>query len=596
MNFNRWRFRNFSLRNKLLISYIVITILPTALLGYIAYSQYVLSVERQVGMYVPRLLNQANNNLERQIDQYYDEMSQLYSQTDVMTILRNPSYQNVSSMRQDIHKVENYLAGAFMEGSREYIIGAFIASNNRLFEYTRLTYTSGYSTKDKIGFYGQSYILPTEEQIFFPHETAIQFNGDKPYVLLVKQIIDYENRNNLGTLFVALDLEFMQKTLSTVDEQDEANMWMVDSKQYIIYHSNARLIGTIDKEMKQYPILNGSFQSDSILYSGAQSVHNRWTFLHSIPVEHLTEEADLVKNLTVISFIAIISLAIFSSILLAWGVAKPIQRLVKEMKKAEKGNFDIYLPDKYNNEVGTLSKAFTKMLHEIEELIDEKYEIELKQKEAELYALQSQINPHFMYNTLENIAFMVEGGEQELVVDMVTNLGRMLRYSLGNKDQLVPLQKELRHADDYLMIQKARFEESLTYMIQVDPILKDKILPKFLLQPLIENALEHAFIVGQVLKIQINVTSEKGLMIIVVEDNGIGMEQNRLTFLEQQLVSEHIINKDDSFGLTNVNGRLVLHYGSEYRLEINSLLGIGTKIILKIPIDGGSDQQNEWEH
>lgn len=596
MNFKLWRFRNFSLRNKLLLSYILITILPTALLGYIAYSQYVLSVERQVGMYVPRLLNQANNNLERQIEQYYDEMSQLYSQTDVMTILRNPSYQNISGMRQDIHKVENYLAGVFMEGSREHIIGVFIASNSRLFEYTRLTYTSGYSTKDKIGFYGQSYILTNEEQIFFPHETVIQFQDDKPYVLLVKQIIDYENRNNLGTLFVALDLEFMEKTLSAVEEKNEANMWMVDSKRYIIYHSNAKLIGTIDKEMKHYPILNGSFQSNSILYSGAQSVYNRWTFLHSIPVEYLTEEADFVKNLTVISFIAIVSLAIFSSILLAWGVAKPIQRLVKEMKQAEKGDFNIYLPDESNNEVGTLSKAFSKMLHEIQELIDEKYEMELKQKEAELYALQSQINPHFMYNTLENIAFMVEGGEQELVVDMVTNLGRMLRYSLGNKDQLVPLQLELCHADDYLMIQQARFEESLAYVIQTEPNLKDELLPKFLLQPLIENALEHAFIVGQELKIIINVTSEKGLMTITVEDNGIGIEQNQFSFLEQQLVSEQIINKDDSFGLTNVNGRLVLHYGSEYRLQITSLLGAGTRITIKIPIDRGSDQQNEWKH
>ncbi|MFJ7738706.1 sensor histidine kinase [Lysinibacillus sp. NPDC097287] len=583
MSFKKFRFHNLNLKTKLLLSYIVITILPTALLGYIAYSQYVLSVERQVGIYVPRLLNQANNNLERQIDQYYDEMGQIYNYPDVINVLRDESYQNVSSARQDLHKVENYLAGNFMEGSRNYIIGAFIASNNRLFEYTKTTFTSGYSTKDKIGLYGNAYNLSNEEQIFFPHETVVQFYDNKPYVLLVKQIVDYENRNNLGTLYVALDLAFMEKTLATVDEQADAIMWMFDQQNYFIYHTDPNLIGSRDTEMANYPLSNGSFQSESILFSSAQSVQNRWTFVHTIPVSHLTEESDFVRNLTIFSFFAIITLAIISSILLAWGVAKPIQRLVKEMKKAEKGDFNIYLPEESDNEVGTLSKAFTKMLHEIEELIDEKYDMELKQKEAELYALQSQINPHFMYNTLENIAFMVEEGEQELVVEMVTNLGRMLRYSLGNRDQMVPLQLELRHADDYLMIQKARFEESLSYHITTNGDVLDNITPKFILQPLIENSLEHGFIAGQMLVIQIQVTERAGIMEIIIEDNGRGMSVSQLREVERKLKMEHTINKEDSFGLTNVNGRLVLHFGNDFRLRIASTEGSGTVITLNIP-------------
>lgn len=583
MSFKKFRFHNLNLKTKLLLSYIVITILPTALLGYIAYSQYVLSVERQVGIYVPRLLNQANNNLERQIDQYYDEMGQIYNYPDVMNILRDETYQNVSSARQEVHKVENYLAGNFMEGSRNYIIGAFIASKNRLFQYSITGFTSGYSTKDKIGLYGNAYKLSTEEQIFFPHETVLQFYENKPYVLLVKQIIDYENRNNLGTLYVAIDLAFMEKTLATVDEQEDATMWMFDKQNYYIYHTDPNLIGSRDTEMANYPISSGSFQSKSILFSSAQSVHNRWTFMHAIPVSHLTEESDFVRNLTIFSFFAIVTLAIISSVLLAWGVAKPIQHLVKEMKKAEKGDFNINLPEESDNEVGTLSKAFTKMLYEIEELIDEKYDMELKQKEAELYALQSQINPHFMYNTLENIAFMVEDGEQEVVVGMVTNLGRMLRYSLGNKDQMVPLQLELRHADDYLMIQKARFEETLMYFITTNGDVLDNIMPKFMLQPLIENALEHGFIAGEMLVIQIQVTERAGIMEIIIEDNGRGMSASQLREVERKLEMEHTINKEDSFGLTNVNGRLVLHFGNEFRLKIASKEGRGTVITLNIP-------------
>lgn len=594
MIFKKGIFQHFNLKTKLLLTYIIITIIPTALLGYISYSQYVASIEQQVGVYVPRLLNQANNNLEKQIDRYYDEMGQLYNNTVVMNLLRKADYQNVSNMKQDKHQVDNYLSSTFMEGGREHVIGAFIVSKERLFEYSRVPYQSGFSTKEKIGLYGQSYNLQSEEQIFFPHETVIQFRKNKPYILLVKQIIDYENRKNLGTLYVAVDIKFMEQTLSTVDEQEDASMWMFDKDGYIIYHSTSSLIGTRDLETENYPIENGSFKSSSFLYSSANSLNNRWTFMHVIPVSHLTVKSDFVRNLTIISFLVIVVISIISSILMAWSVAKPIQQLVKEMKKVEKGNFNVHLTDSSNSEVGVLSKAFTKMLKEIKDLINEKYNIGLKQKEAELYALQSQINPHFMYNTLENIAFMVEEGEQESVVEMVTNLGRMLRYSLGNKEQMVPLKMELRHVEDYLMIQQARFEDTLRYSVIVNSASLEKFTPKFILQPLIENIFLHAFIPGQILQITLKVIKEKNNIKIIIEDNGKGIDSNKLELIRNRLNTEHLIHKEDSFGLSNVNRRLVLHFGSTYFLRIESEKGKGTTVTVIIPITNkGSIHENE---
>ena len=594
MIFKKGIFQHFNLKTKLLLTYIIITIIPTALLGYISYSQYVASIEQQVGVYVPRLLNQANNNLEKQIDRYYDEMGQLYNNTVVMNLLRKTDYQNVSNMKQDKHQVDNYLSSTFMEGGREHVIGAFIVSKERLFEYSRVPYQSGFSTKEKIGLYGQSYNLQSEEQIFFPHETVIQFRKNKPYILLVKQIIDYENRKNLGTLYVAVDIKFMEQTLSTVDEQEDASMWMFDKDGYIIYHSMSSLIGTRDLETENYPIENGSFKSSSFLYSSANSLNNRWTFMHVIPVSHLTVKSDFVRNLTIISFLVIVVISIISSILMAWSVAKPIQQLVKEMKKVEKGNFNVHLTDSSNSEVGVLSKAFTKMLKEIKDLINEKYNIGLKQKEAELYALQSQINPHFMYNTLENIAFMVEEGEQDSVVEMVTNLGRMLRYSLGNKEQMVPLKMELRHVEDYLMIQQARFEDTLRYSVIVNSASLEKFTPKFILQPLIENIFLHAFIPGQILQITLKVIKEKNNIKIIIEDNGKGIDSHKLELIRNRLNTEHLIHKEDSFGLSNVNRRLILHFGSTYFLRIESKKGEGTTVTVIIPITNkGSIHENE---
>lgn len=260
------------------------------------------------------------------------------------------------------------------------------------------------------------------------------------------------------------------------------------------------------------------------------------------------------------------------------------------MKQVEKGNFNVDLPISGNDEVGVLAKSFNSMVHEINSLIKQNFQIKLQQKEAELYALQSQINPHFMYNTLETVGMAVEEGEDEVVVEMVTRLGRMLRFSINNKEKMVTIDQEVQHIKDYLTIQKFRFEDRIEFSIQEDIDSKKYYTPKFILQPIVENAIKHGLDEEQDFKIDIfitrvgNVSTKNEEVIFRVIDNGPGIPEKTISDLKSYLESDPMARRDSQFGLINVHGRLIMMFGKGYGLQINSQMKKGTEVIISIPL------------
>ncbi|MCI2256356.1 sensor histidine kinase [Domibacillus sp. PGB-M46] len=587
MTFNRRSFRDFRLQTKLFITYIAITVIPIALLGYLAYSQYISSIERQVGTYIPRLLGQANDNIERQINEFFQMSDQIYNAPMIIEILRKDAYQTVSAMRQDEFTVDSYLSSTFIHGSQQDILGVFISSNNRLFSSTKTDYFSGFSTKEAVGLYGQNLDLRGQEMVLLPNETSLQFKDHRPFVLIAKPLVDVENRLSLGTMFIALDLSFIDRIVQPIDEQEGAEMWLMTEEGYMLYHTSADQIGRKDQKAAKYPTLNGSFKTKNMLFGMDVSKQHQWVLAHQIPLGQLTAETNFVRTITILLFIAVTAVALIIAALLAWGVAKPLQHLTEQMKRVEKGDFNVVFNRQSNDEVGMLSDRFQTMIKEIQGLIREKYQIELKQKEAEMYALQSQINPHFMYNTLETIAMTVEEDDKDTVVDMVTILGRMLRYSLSNKEKLVTIHQELQHIRDYLTIQSYRFEDELAFRIDVQVNGNKEYIPKFILQPLVENALEHAFVPGKQLVVTVLIVRDGNEIQMSVSDNGAGMSKIKLLEIRQLLTLQTDLNRDHHFGILNVNGRLVLHYGKTYMLQVDSEKNIGTTMRIRVPVNRG---------
>jgi two-component system sensor histidine kinase YesM len=590
------KFKNFRLSSKLIITYVLLTVIPMALLGYIAYYQYTKSIEEQVGEYIPKLLIQANENIENEMNKYENLPELIYSADDVMAILRDDAYKSQSAILQDQFIVKRFLSRAYVSSNYSEILGAFLLSKDRVFVNSRTPYHRFNLGSDSPP-YGEDLDLGGDMQILLPHQVDLTFQGNPPYLLLKKQITDFDNRKNLGTLFLAVKVTFIEKVLHDLEQEENASMWMMNDRGQVIYHTDSSKIGTIFEEINEYPLLNGSFRTDvngeRTLISVSETKNLEWVLVHSIPIKYLTERTDVVRNVTIIIFIlfAVITTAI--SIFLAWTVTRPINTLGRLMKEVENGNLQVKIPIHSKDEVGMLARSFRSMILEIRELIEKNYHIELRQKNAELYALQSQINPHFMYNTLETIGMAVEEGDSEIVVDMVTLLGRMLRFSLSNKDRLVQISKEVQHIHDYLNIQKFRFEERLSFYVRETVDSHSYYTPKFVLQPIVENAIKYGLEKRKSLTIEIDVVkelnqSEKEDILLVIRDNGPGINKETLAYLNQLLQSDPMAERDSGFGIINVHARVVLMFGSNYGLQIHSDMDKGTEVFIRIPMIGES--------
>ncbi|MEH7118816.1 sensor histidine kinase [Neobacillus vireti] len=590
---------NSRLSTKLIITYILLTVIPMGLLGVLAYYEYTKSIEEKVGEYIPKLLKQANHNLENSLGELERLPDLIYSSSDVMSVLRDNGFKNQSQLNQDRFVVESFLTNTYLDNSSE-ILGAFLLSKNRSFVSTRIPY-DGFNLENLTIPYGEEHELGEKVELILPKQASLKFDGNPPYILLMKQVTDFDNRKPLGTLFLAVKLSFIENVLADLEEEKNAVMWVMDRNGQVIFHTDASKIGSVFSEIKNYPLYNGSFQTgigqDKTLISVNQSARHKWILVHSIPLKHLTMETDVVRNVTVIAFFILVIITSLISVFLAWSVTKPIKKLGHIMQEVEGGNLSVSIPVHSKDEVGVLAQSFDSMLTEIRELIQKNYSIEIRQKDAELYALQSQINPHFMYNTLQTISMAVEDGESETVVEMVTLLGRMLRYSLSNKDRLVPISLEVDHIEDFLKIQKYRFEERLSYKIQTKLDTGSYFTPKFILQPVVENSIKYGLEKRKGLCIQIlvnEIMNEQGKkdILFTIRDNGPGINEEKLTELKSKLKSDPMGKRESGFGILNVHARVMMMFGDLYELRVHSSIEIGTEITIQIPAILNSEISN----
>ncbi|ETI67295.1 cache domain-containing sensor histidine kinase [Neobacillus vireti] len=583
---NKLPFNNIRLSTKLIITYVLLTCIPMALLGSVMYNQYSKSIEVQVGEYIPQLLSQANANIENEIKKLENIPELIYSSGEVMEVLRYNYDQNKSTLLQGQYIVQSYLTNIYLNSNNPDVLGAFILSKNRLFASTRTPF-EGFGFKDGSFPYKKDIAEVGNMEILLPDQINLTFKNKPPYILLVKQLTDLDNRKNLGTLYVAVNVTFFEKYLEDLLRKENTTMWLMDKQGKVIYHTNDEEIGKKVEEINEYPLLNGSFSATingkSTLISLNEAKELPWILGHSIPIKNLTEQTDHVRNVAIFIFIVVICITTIISIFVAWTVTRPIKQLSSLMKDVEMGNFDVEVPIHSSDEVGMLALSFRTMLIKIRELIQKNYLIKLRQRNAELYALQSQINPHFMYNTLETIGMAVEEGEQDQAVRMITVLGRMMRFSISNKDSLVSISSEVQHIHDYLNIQKFRFEDRLSFRIHEGVDSSKYYTPKFILQPIIENAIKYGLEKRKEIMIEIEVVEEEGAILFIIRDNGPGIDEQTMVTLRKSLSSDPMNSRDSGFGMINVDARIAMIFGENYGLELKSEVNKGTEVVLRIP-------------
>lgn len=416
-------------------------------------------------------------------------------------------------------------------------------------------------------------------------------SGERPWVItLSRGIRDRSGSGEKeGVFFIDLNYSAISGLCDQSTVGTKGYAFILDAKGNIVYHpqqqqlynelqtENISLIMDTDEDT----VLTGT-GNDGKLYSISRSEKTGWTVVDCTNVKELLSKSRQAQSVYVLTAIILVIVALLFSRFMARSITLPIQKLRDSMKKVQEGDFsvsDVVVDSK--NEIGSLTKSFDVMTHRIHELMEQNVHEQEEKRRSELKALQSQINPHFLYNTLDSIIWMAEGKKNEEVVLMTASLARLLRQSISNEDEVVPIANEVEYARGYLTIQKMRYKDKLEFQIEVDSSILYIPLIKLVLQPIIENAIYHG----------LKYKESKGLLIVKgfikdgnavlqVIDDGVGMDEETLA----HIYDKHKVNyHSNGVGVYNVQKRLKLYYGEDYGITYTSELGKGTTATITIP-------------
>lgn len=443
-----------------------------------------------------------------------------------------------------------------------------------------------------------------EWSIEVPNHTKSIFYGDTKNKLLLTKVL----KNDLtlkpeGVLILGIDEKDIRRSYST--PSDKSKIIVTNSDGHILSDTDGDWVGKSIGDLPYFTTsidnpdhIDSTIDRSDWVFSHTQSSLTGWHVLVLQPRQDLLSQLNRIKWITAL----ILCLTFVMSLIVSWSVAsvmtKPMKMILTSMKKFQKGDFSQKVDIQGKDEIGQLSKGYNVMVRRISELIDDVYAFEIKQRQAELKVLQSQINPHFLYNTLNTIAWTAQKNGEHTVAEMIYSLSGIFQISLSQGRDDIELQEEMKLTEHYLFLQKMRYREKLSYEMDIHPELASFKIPKLLIQPLIENAIVHGLepLTNDIGFIHVTVAPAvdlQGMILIEVTDNGVGIPDSKLKVLQEQTKSfaesPYQTASTESFALLNIMNRIRLFYGAEVVMEITSVENFGTRVQLLLPYRRGEN-------
>ena len=415
--------------------------------------------------------------------------------------------------------------------------------------------------------------------------------GERPWVItLSRGIHNYTGQGaDDGVVFIDLNYSAISELCAQSSMGDKGYVFILDQDGNIVYHPQQQQLynelqtETISLVMNaESDIVTAESGDDKKIYALSRSKTTGWTIVGCMNMSELLRNSRQTRSIYVLVAMGLIIVALLISSIIAKNITLPIQKLRDSMKSVQKVNFHIEdIEVISDNEIGSLTRSFNVMTHRIQDLMEQNVKEQEQKRKIELKALQSQINPHFLYNTLDSIIWMAEGKKNEEVVIMTASLARLLRQSISNEEELVTIGQEVEYVRSYLTIQKMRYKDKLEFKIDVDPYITHVPIIRLVLQPIVENAIYHG----------LKYKDSRGLLtvhgyrkdenvVIDIIDDGVGMDEETL----KHIYDKHKVNyHSNGVGVYNVQQRLVLYYGKDYGIIYHSEKGKGTTASVVIP-------------
>lgn len=571
--------RNLSFFTKQLLSFILIGVIPVVVIGCLSY------------LYCTNLLQESmsdhtlNNvvKISERIDLFTSELGEiivflLCEDTQIRKALQQSPEANLAS----IHKRLTELAG-------RRNVNIFITDTTGKVTFATAPLPDTYNiTKMQGGGIFAAARAFKNRFIIYPNNQRNDYDQKIAFCLArtIRDLHDYP----IGYVIVEVSKEKLIGLTQTVNTIYNMNLILLDSDYCTIYNlfkpeSEKTLFEPAFKEKMTnrnsgvfLELIDGKWMAVAF----CQSSYTNLTTLGLVPIEAMISSAQIIKKVTLWACLICLILCSLLAFRMARSVSQPIYELVNCMRQVEAGNLETQVEFNSSDEIGLMGQSFNKMVRQLKYLIRDITEKQERLKHAEIKALQAQINPHFLYNTLDTIKWLAKLKRYDELTVIVTELGKLLRNTISSHKEFITVRECLELINNYLNIQKIRYGQRLKIAFHIEPAILDYRIPKLLLQPIVENAIIH----GLEKKIgpghlEINGRQEAGELVFEVIDDGLGIEPEKIALLNARI---NWSSTSDSIGLQNVNRRIQLAYGPEYGLHLESQPGEGTKVTLRFPL------------
>ncbi len=557
-------FRNMKFRYKLITTYILLGIIPMTIMGLVWYNQTRTILMKQEKSSIENYLTQAVSNMDNQL-RIYNNLSDYIAFNQQISHVVSHEYDSYYDMYNQFSNVLDPMLASLKYFHSDINQITIYTKNNVVKHNTTLAPITEIENEDWYK------IIKGNNDI---HWFVSQ---DEKKVFCARNIPTLENNYEVGVLYVQVDYEKLFESFKQMNDSNYG-IFIMDELGNNIFNFDQFEDPNKSRKMTFDEFNKGIGKENIYTIVTAHSVNNNWTVSLYKPQKLIYESTNFMITGNVIAIMLLIVFSIIITSVLSKVMVSGLEKLRANMEEVEKGNMEITVKSNNEDEVGALIRGFEKMIIQIKALIEDVYESRLIQKDYEMKALQAQINPHFLYNSLSLINWMALETDQEDISKITLSLSTFYRTALNKGKNILRVRDEIKNMRSYLDIQLMMHDHEFDVDVEIDECILDHNILNLILQPLIENAIDHGIDLKTDGRGGIKIIGKKqnDEIVLIVSDNGVGMSKEQAESI--------LTNKSNGYGVKNVNERIKLYYGEQYQLKIESEIGIGTKVKVTIPI------------
>lgn len=578
-----------SFKNKLFVFFVLILVLQTAVTGGMYYNLSIRSLKEKVYNSYASITESTGKSLDSRLERIEWYMMSILTNSSLQALIKETDFENKGMGLYEFTKTLNLYMNSIVYNENN-LVSSFLVPLNAAKVYP-IKNNKFININDA-----------SDERGLLQFKKTMQLNGRNNWIgfitqdkqryfgisRLIRDVTTKDSTQNpLAVIYLFFSEGMISEPLYTMKTEKESSLAIMDENSDIILSFGSKIekqsINKVltDQIESNQKVFECTINGRNMLVSYYTLQNRPWKIIYLVPYSNAFIQIRYIIFSTIILALLFFITFAAASYIFTGSVTRPLKRLDKGFQQLESGNFDVRVKKTSEDELGRIIDSFHRMTGRIKEMFQKAVMDEKLKREYEIRSLQYQINPHFIYNTLNSIRLMALLSNNTSIADALGALIKFLRNVVGRKDPLITLEEEIENIRLYIAIQNIRYNDSIEVQYNIGEDLNKCKVPCFILQPVIENAIFHGIEPKKSGVLKINASSDDNILYINVVDNGVGMTKQQIVKIFDQNDDEDSLNH---IGLNNVDKRIKLHFGEQFGLSVESIYGCETSVMIKLPL------------